>query len=88
MIPMEQYKSARADAEHLTTLLRSALTRAGISDDEAGKVRPLVTATGRAYVQFGALQLRDAVKLLEALALSRTAPRSAEGPTLPAEAFG
>ncbi|GAA2933835.1 hypothetical protein [Streptomyces enissocaesilis] len=88
MIPMEQCKSARANAEHLAALLRSALRRAGIPDDEAGKVRPLVTATGRAYVQFGALPLRDAVKLLEALARNQPTPHGADVLTLSDEAFG
>lgn len=75
---MEEYKSTRAEAEHTAALLRAALKRVGISDDEVAKVRPVVTATGRAYVHFGAFQLRDAAAVLEALSLSRPVPHGAD----------
>lgn len=67
---MDQYKSARAEAEHTAALLRAALQRAGISEDQASRVRPLVTGKGRAYVEIGALPIGSAVKLLNALPLA------------------
>ncbi|WP_405809087.1 hypothetical protein OG729_30455 [Streptomyces sp. NBC_00210] len=73
---MEEYKSARGEAEHVAALLRAALTRAGLPEDQVANVRPLVTSAGRSYVQLGALRLRDAVTLLEALPLSQPLPSS------------
>ncbi|MER6524059.1 hypothetical protein [Streptomyces sp. NPDC001508] len=67
MIPMDQYKSARAEAEHTTALLRAALQRAGLPAHEAARVRALVTGKGRAYAEIGALPIDSAVKLLNAL---------------------
>ncbi|MEU3920823.1 hypothetical protein [Streptomyces sp. NPDC029004] len=86
MIPMAQYKSSRAEAEHTATLLRAALMRAGIPED-AARVRALVTGKGRANVEVGALPISSAVKLLNALSLAL--PDDTDGgPALPAEAFG
>ena len=34
MIPMDQYKSARAEAEHIAALLRVALTYAGVPESD------------------------------------------------------
>lgn len=70
MIPIDQYKSARAEAEHTAALLRAALQRAGIPEREAARLRPLVTSKGRAYVEIGALPIASAVKLLNALPLA------------------
>lgn len=67
MIPMEQYKSALAEAEHIAALLRAALARAGIAEAQAARVRPLVTGPGRGYVELGALHVKDAHRLLDAL---------------------
>ncbi|MBC9727669.1 hypothetical protein [Streptomyces sp. TRM68367] len=70
MIPMDQYKSARAEAEHTAALLRAALQRAGIPEHQAARVRALVTSKGQAYVELGALPVGSAVKLLNALPLA------------------
>lgn len=51
---MDQYKSARAEAEHTAALLRAAMQRAGLPEHEAARVRVLVTGKGRAYVEIGA----------------------------------
>jgi hypothetical protein len=67
---MDMYKSARAEAEHTAALLRAALARAGVPEAETARVRPLVTSTGRAYVELGAFRLSSAGKLLDALPLS------------------
>ncbi|MFI6494924.1 hypothetical protein [Streptomyces sp. NPDC050564] len=88
MIPMDRYKSARAEAEHTAALLRAALTRAGIPEEAAARVRALVTGKGRAYVEVGALPLDSAVKLLNALPFALPQGGTDDGPTLPAEAFG
>lgn len=88
MIPMREYKSARAEAEHTAALLRAALMRAGISEEQASRVRALVTGKGRAYVEVGALPVGSAVKLLNALPLALAEGAPGDGPTLPAEAFG
>jgi hypothetical protein len=85
---MDRYKSARAEAEHTAALLRAALTRAGVPEETAGRVRALVTGKGRAYVEVGALPLESAVKLLNALPLALPPGGTDDGPTLPAEAFG
>lgn len=70
MIPMAEYKSARAEAEHTAALLRAALKRAGVPEEESARVRALVTGKGRAYVEIGALPVGSAVKLLNALPLA------------------
>ncbi|WP_149180231.1 hypothetical protein [Streptomyces sp. TRM49041] len=67
---MDQYKSARAEAEHTAALLRAALRRAGIPEYEAARVHPMVTRNGRAYVEIGALSIGSAAKLLNALPLA------------------
>ncbi|RPK81424.1 hypothetical protein EES45_10875 [Streptomyces sp. ADI97-07] len=72
MIPMDQYKSARAEADHVAGLLRAALMRAGIPELERSRVRGLVTGSGRVYIEIGALRTGSAVKLCEALPLART----------------
>ena len=64
---MEQYKSTLAEAEHIAALLRVALARAGVAEAQAARVRPLVTGAGRGYVELGALYLKDAHRLLDAL---------------------
>ncbi|MEV3855975.1 hypothetical protein AB0J38_16825 [Streptomyces sp. NPDC050095] len=87
MIPMEPYKSARAEADHIAALLRAALIRAGVSEAQASRIRPLVTGTGRAYVELGAFRMTDANKLLEALLLA-SAPKPDDSSGLPAESFG
>ncbi|MHC3815885.1 hypothetical protein [Streptomyces sp. DT9] len=84
MIPMDQYKSARTEADHVAGLLRAALVRAGIPELEASRVRGLVTGSGRAYIELGALRVGSAVKLCEALPLARTSAP----PVLPADSFG
>lgn len=80
MIPMDQYKSARAEADHVAGLLRAALMRAGVPEGEAARVRGLVTGSGRAYIELGALRMGTAVKLCEALPLS-LASATSEPPT-------
>lgn len=70
MIPLDRYKGARAEADHLAALLRAALIRAGVSDAEASQVRPRVLGSGRACIEVGALRLGSAVKLLDALPLA------------------
>ncbi|HET6354465.1 hypothetical protein [Streptomyces sp.] len=87
MIPMAQYKSSRAEAERTATLLRAALTRAGIPED-AARVHALVTGKERAKVEVGALPISSAVKLLNALSLALPDDDTDGGPALPAEAFG
>lgn len=67
MIPMSQYKSALAEAEHTAALLRAALQRAGVPEHEVSRVRALVAGKGRAYVEIGALPIGSAVALLNAL---------------------
>ncbi|MFI1105624.1 hypothetical protein [Streptomyces melanogenes] len=64
---MEQYKSTLAEAEHIAALLRVALARAGVTEAQAARVRPLVTGAGRGYVELGALHVKDAHRLLDAL---------------------
>ncbi|MFJ7904082.1 hypothetical protein ACIQ6V_26930 [Streptomyces sp. NPDC096198] len=64
---MDQYKSARAEAEHTAALLRAALRRAGLPEYEAARVRALITGKGCAYVEIGALPVSSAVKLLSTL---------------------
>jgi hypothetical protein len=81
---MDQYKSARAEADHVAALLRAALVRAGVPEGEAARVRGLVTGSGRAYIELGALRMGSAVKLCEALPLARAGTTA----TLPAESFG
>ncbi|GGJ55412.1 hypothetical protein GCM10010121_077520 [Streptomyces brasiliensis] len=88
MIPMTQYKSARAEAEHTAALLRAALQRVGLPEEETARVRALVTGRGRAYVEVGALPLGSAVKLLNALPLALVMDRADDAPGLPAEASG
>ena len=85
MIPMDQYKSARAEAEHIAALLRAALTRAGVPEAETARVRPVVTSAGRAYVELGAFRLSSASKLLDALPLSTAETHSRSAAS--AEAF-
>lgn len=63
MIPMDQYKSARVEAEHAAALLWAALQRAGFSEDQAARVRPLVTGQGTRVRGIGALPIGSAVKL-------------------------
>ena len=88
MIPMPQYKRARTEADHLAAPLRAALTRAGLPDTEASRVRGLVTGSGRAYVEVGALHIATARKLLDALPPARpAAPNPDDSPRLPAESF-
>ena len=88
MMPMPQYKSARAEADHLAALLRAALTRAGLPDADVSRVRGLVTGSGRAYVEVGALRITTALTLLDALPPARdTAPNPDDGPRRPAESF-
>ncbi|GAA2450159.1 hypothetical protein GCM10010388_44400 [Streptomyces mauvecolor] len=67
MISMEQYKSSLAEADHVADLLRAALMGAGVPEEEVVRVRALVTGSGRAYVELGALRTTSAVKLCEAL---------------------
>ncbi|WHM38071.1 hypothetical protein [Streptomyces sp. BPTC-684] len=67
MISMENYKSTLAEAEHIAAVLRAALARAGIAENQAARVRPLVTGAGRGYVELGALRVGDAHRLLDAL---------------------
>ncbi|MEU5437663.1 hypothetical protein AB0G73_30400 [Streptomyces sp. NPDC020719] len=67
MIPMDQYKAVLAEAEHAAALLRNALTRVGITESQAARVRPLVASGGRGYVELGALGIADAHRLLDAL---------------------
>lgn len=86
MIPMAEYKGARSEAEHTAALLRAALTRAGISEREAARVRALVTGKGRAYVEIGALPVGSVVKLLNALPLALV--MSDDDSALPSEASG
>ncbi|MFG2894993.1 hypothetical protein [Streptomyces sp. NPDC048248] len=74
MIPMKDYKSARAEAEHVAALLRAALQRAGVPETAVSSIRPLVSGTGRAYVEMGALRLGDATRLLDALPLDAPQP--------------
>ncbi|MEV0638525.1 hypothetical protein AB0I77_27000 [Streptomyces sp. NPDC050619] len=81
MIPMAQYKSARAEAEHTAALVRAALMRAGIPEEHTRRVRALVTGKGHAYVEIGALPLDSAVKLLNTLPLALD-----DGRAQPAEA--
>ncbi|MFR0353745.1 hypothetical protein [Streptomyces sediminimaris] len=83
---MDQYKSARAEAEHVAGLLRAALTRAGVPEAEAARVRPLVTSTGRAYVELGAFRVGTASKLLDDLPLSTAGRHDTPAPS--AEATG
>lgn len=64
---MDQYKSARAEAEHTAALLRAALRRAGIPEHEAARVRPMVKRIELAYVEIGALSVGSAGKLLNTL---------------------
>jgi hypothetical protein len=84
---MAQHKGSRAEADHTAALLRAALMRAGIPED-AARVRALVTGTGRAYVEVGALPISSAVKLLNALPVALPDDDTDGGPALPAEAFG
>lgn len=77
MIPMAQYKSTRAEADHVAGLIRAALIRAGLTEDDASQVRSRVTGSGRAYVELGAFRIGAATKLLEALPLARVAPENA-----------
>ncbi len=88
MISMDQYKSARAEAEHTAALLRAALRRAGIPGDETARVRALVTGRGRAYVEIGALPVGSAVQLLNALPLTLVRSDVGNSPVLPAEVTG
>ncbi|MGP9020104.1 hypothetical protein ACT1U9_17110 [Streptomyces sp. BR1] len=74
MIPMAQYKNALAEAEHIAALLRTALTRAGVTDSQAARVRPLVTSSGRGYVELGALGIADAHRLLDQLVAAPSFP--------------
>ncbi|GAA0600157.1 hypothetical protein [Streptomyces crystallinus] len=67
MIPRDEYKSALAEAEHTAALLRAALQRVGVPEQEVSRVRALVTGRGRAYVEIGALPVGSAVALLDAL---------------------
>ncbi|RFU82882.1 hypothetical protein DY218_30550 [Streptomyces triticagri] len=85
MIPLHQYKSARAEADHLAGLIQAALLRAGVPEAEVSQVRALVARSGRAYIKFGALKIGSATKLLEALPLSEV--QSVPSPELPADAF-
>lgn len=88
MIPMDQYKSARTEADHIAGLMRAALIRAGLSEDDASRVRGLVTGNGRAYVEVGVLRVAAANTLLEALPLARVSHTNADDArTLPAESF-
>ncbi|MGR8010375.1 hypothetical protein [Streptomyces hypolithicus] len=88
MIPMAQYKSARAEADHIAGLVRAALIRAGLSEDDASRVRGLVTGSGGAYVEVGTFRDGAAIKLLEALPPARVAPEDSDDcPKLPAESF-
>lgn len=85
---MAQYKSARAEVEHIAALVRAALIRAGLSEDDVSQVRGRVTGNGCAYVDMGVLRVGAATKFLEALPLARVGPENAdEGPRLPAESF-
>lgn len=84
MIPMARYKSARAEAEHIAALLRAALMRVGIPETQVSRVRPLVTATGRAYVELGAFRIGDAGRLLDALPLDARTADGTNGPALTA----
>lgn len=68
MISMEQYRSALAEAEHTAALLRAALRRTGVPEQEVSRVRGLVTGRGRGYVEIGALSVGSAAVLLDALA--------------------
>ncbi|MGW3872793.1 hypothetical protein ACWEC4_21780 [Streptomyces sp. NPDC005055] len=87
MSSVEEYKSVRAEADHLAALLRAALVRAGVPESETAKVRALVTAKGRAYVQVGVLRLPDANRLLEVLPLSQLTSDGSRSSMLPAEAI-
>ncbi|MEC4015160.1 hypothetical protein [Streptomyces sp. H27-D2] len=82
---MAQYKSAWAEADHFAGLIRAALIRAGLSEDDASRVRGLVTGTGCVYVELGTFRVGAATKLLEALPLARVAPENSDGPKLPAQ---
>ncbi|UQA95083.1 hypothetical protein [Streptomyces halobius] len=85
---MAQYKSARAEVDHIAALVRAALIRAGLSEDDVSQVRGRVTGNGRAFVDVGALRVGAAAKLLEALPPARVSPEKADdGPRLPAESF-
>ncbi|WP_199546232.1 hypothetical protein [Streptomyces sp. N35] len=77
------YKSTRAEAEHLATQLRAALISAGMAAEDVRQIRARVAASGRAYVDLGALRISAAEKLLQALPLTPPAY-----PALPAEPFG
>ncbi|MFG2650209.1 hypothetical protein [Streptomyces sp. NPDC048436] len=81
---MDQYKSARAEADHVAALLRFALMRAGVPEGEAARVRGVVTGSGRAYVELGALRMGSAVKLCEALPLAG----DGAAPSPPADSLG
>ncbi|MFD9563172.1 hypothetical protein [Streptomyces sp. NPDC059994] len=81
---MDVYKRAWAEADHVADLLRAALVRVGVPEAEAARVRGLVTGSGCAYVELGALRMGSAVKLCEALPLARHSAT----PVLPADAFG
>ncbi|GAA1901972.1 hypothetical protein GCM10009837_26320 [Streptomyces durmitorensis] len=88
MIPMNQYKSARTEADHIAGLMRAALIRAGLSEEDASRVRGLVTGNGRAYVEVGVLRVAAANTLLEALPLAgATHTNSGDAPTLRAKSF-
>ncbi|MFJ6573880.1 hypothetical protein ACIQNU_41455 [Streptomyces sp. NPDC091292] len=79
---MDQYKAARAEADHLAALMRAALIRVGVPEAEVSRVRGFVTGSGRAYIELGALRVESAVRLREALPLDRDSTLAA--PTPPA----
>lgn len=67
MISMGQYKGSLAEADRVADLLRDALVRAGVPEEEAVRVRSLVTGAGRGCVELGPLHTASAAKLCEAL---------------------
>lgn len=69
---MDQYESAKAEADHLAELMRAALTRAGVPGRQVQHVRGRVGRSGLGYVEFGALRVCDVVRLLDALPQGRT----------------
>ncbi|MFK8908846.1 hypothetical protein [Streptomyces sp. YS-3] len=78
---MDEYKSAWAEVDQVASLVRAALLRAGVTEGEAARVRGLVTGSGRAYIELGALRLGSAVLLCQALPLPQesTTPADAQG---------
>ncbi|WP_329380575.1 hypothetical protein OG625_15200 [Streptomyces sp. NBC_01351] len=64
---METWRDGRSRATDATEAIRAALAALGVAEAAWSGVRPLVTQTGRPYVDLGTLRAEVVEQLAEAL---------------------